>query len=452
MDRSTQLKLKQAASNILEENVFSGVVDTGYTAASGSLYPFQWLWDTFFIAGWTENVDQGIQDVEKFLASQADNGFLGHIRYNREVLAHKEYFPGPEIYFPDGLPPFGEITSKITQPPNAAYGIWELAGKIINPVKKKAFLGSIYPKVFKYHQYLYDHLVLNSLMVTIHPWQAGDDNSPKWDLVYEKINHQYDTHSEVVAWLTQLGLPFQRLDTKLLNDDQRPIKSDYDIYLFLIKLYNQYGWDEKTILSRSPFRICEPLTNSVLLRSNLCLKNIAQSLGQIEDLKIIDRWIEITKQGLESLYDPKTFIYNSLDLNSRKLIKIPTVSGLMPLFSLGISVERAAELAVTIRQLHSDHPNFSLIPSTFPNDPHFEPNRYWRGPTWIITNTLLSDSLRHYGHHKLAALLDEHSLTLVNDSLDDRGGFFEYFNPVTKAGLGSPKQSWTAAAVIKILS
>ncbi|MBM3209233.1 hypothetical protein FJZ40_02990 [Candidatus Shapirobacteria bacterium] len=130
--------LKREAAQSLKRNIFrEGKLDRDYTSAAGKtlpfnrfLYPFQWLWDTFFVSAWTPDIRQGIKDVRKFLAGQKSNGELGHIRYNREVLGKAYYFPPPNIYFRNGiLPEKGEVTSRITQPPNVAYGIWELAKK-----------------------------------------------------------------------------------------------------------------------------------------------------------------------------------------------------------------------------------------------------------------------------------------------------------------------------------
>jgi|CXWL01.1.fsa_nt_gi hypothetical protein len=452
--------LRQKAAGILKANVYRGKTDTGYTAASGKmipegetkprfLYPFQWLWDTFFIAGWSPDIAQSITDVNKFLASQAENGFLGHIRYNREILARKEYFPPPNIYYPDGIPSKGEITSKITQPPNVAYGIWQLAKKITDKKKRHTFLEDTFPKAFKFHQYLYGNLVKDGLLVTIHPWQAGDDNSPKWDQIYSSIKVK-NIHQKVVGFLKSLDLDYDRVDVKIIHHTQRPLAPDYDIYLYLIWLYNQWDWDEKTILSRSPFRIHDPLTNSVLQRSNRCLLSIARELKENKKAETISAWIAQTKIGVRSLWNQKRGLYYARDLHRRRFIKVDSVSSLLPLFSHEISKEKAALLAAKIREIIDQNPLIYMVPSTFPGQSSFEPVRYWRGPVWIIINALLADGLTHYGYHNLAKRISLDSLKLVYQSLNDRGGFYEYFDPLTGRGLGSPLQSWTAASVFAL--
>ncbi len=454
--------LEAKAKEILSKNIYQGKADSGYTAASGKsipegeikprfLYPFQWLWDTFFIAGWSPDVDQGITDIHKFLASQAENGFLGHIRYNREILDRKEYFPPPNIYYPAGLPPKGELISKISQPPNVAYGIWELAQKINSPKKRRDFLLATFPKAFKYHQYLYGHLVKDGLLVTIHPWQAGDDNSPKWDQIYSAIKVK-NIHQKVVGFLKGLDLDYSRVDTKIIHHTQRPLGPDYDIYLYLIQLYNQWDWDEKTILSRSPFRVHDPLTNSVLQRSNHCLLQIAKALGKKEEAVVIKDWLAQTKKGLRGLWSEKKGLYYAKDLHHQSFINVDSVSSLLPLFSHEISQEKAALLAANIREVINQNPLIYMVPSTFPGQASFEPVRYWRGPVWIIINTLLADGLYHYGYHALAKRVSLDGLKLVYQSLSDREGFYEYFDPLTGRGLGSPLQSWTAASVFALSS
>lgn len=453
--------LRTKSREILKKNIYEGQKDGGYTAASGKtipegesearfLYPFQWLWDTFFIAGWTHDRKQGVIDAKKFLDSQLPNGFLGHIRYNREILDRNEYFPSPKIYYPSGIPESGEIISKITQPPNVAYGIWELAKKFKNKTNRKNFIRKTFPKVFKYHQYLYNNLVVDGLFVTIHPWQAGDDNSPKWDNIYSHIKDK-NIHNIVVSWLKEIGLDYERVDKKIIHHSQRPSDPDYDIFLYLIWLYNQWSWNEKKILSASPFRVQDPLPNSILQRSNRCLLLMAKELKETEKEKEIAKWITQTKKGLNTLWNNKDGQYYAKDMNHSRIIKLDSIGSFLPLFSREISKEKAALLAIKIRQIIENNPIIYMMPSTSPGEKSFEPLRYWRGPVWIIINTLLVDGLNNYDYYDLAQKICQDSLKLVYRSLGDREGFYEYYDPLTGRGLGSPLQSWTAASVLHLI-
>jgi glycogen debranching enzyme len=80
------------------------------------------------------------------------------------------------------------------------------------------------------------------------------------------------------------------------------------------------------------------------------------------------------------------------------------------------------------------------VPSFDPERPEFEPERYWRGPVWLVVNWMLIDGLRLNGQADLADRIRRHSLSLV-----ERAGFSEYYDPRNGNGLGGQEFSWTAA-------
>ena len=82
---------------------------------------------------------------------------------------------------------------------------------------------------------------------------------------------------------------------------------------------------------------------------------------------------------------------------------------------------------------------FSLA-SWDPAHPGFEPKRYWRGPIWAVVNFLVALGLSETGRPDLVARVTADTRKLI-----EREGFYEYFDPVTGAGLGGGDFSWTAA-------
>ena len=85
------------------------------------------------------------------------------------------------------------------------------------------------------------------------------------------------------------------------------------------------------------------------------------------------------------------------------------------------------------------------VPSFDPGRPEFEPQRYWRGPVWLIVNWMLIDGLRRNGRPGLAERIRRDSLALV-----ERSGFAEYFDPLNGAPLGGSRFSWTAATYLHL--
>lgn len=69
------------------------------------------------------------------------------------------------------------------------------------------------------------------------------------------------------------------------------------------------------------------------------------------------------------------------------------------------------------------------------------------GPTWVSTNWLAIEGLHTHDLYN-----DADRLTLSTLDLIGRAGFYEYVNPVTGHGRGSPDFSWTAGLVINLLS
>jgi glycogen debranching enzyme len=87
------------------------------------------------------------------------------------------------------------------------------------------------------------------------------------------------------------------------------------------------------------------------------------------------------------------------------------------------------------------------VPSYQPGEPEFDARRYWRGPVWLVVNWMLIDGLEGNGQVDLAEAVKRHSLELVT-----RGGFAEYFDPLTGEPLGGQNFSWTAAMTLLLQS
>ncbi|NNE01883.1 MAG: glycoside hydrolase, partial [Eudoraea sp.] len=114
-------QLLKKAKEVLEKNW-----QDGFTIPCEGLYPFQWNWDSGFIAlGWAHiDMDKAKSELRYLLSGQWSNGFLPHIIFHNES---ETYFPGPEVH-KSSLSPFASKlkTSGITQPPVLGFVLEEV--------------------------------------------------------------------------------------------------------------------------------------------------------------------------------------------------------------------------------------------------------------------------------------------------------------------------------------
>ena len=87
------------------------------------------------------------------------------------------------------------------------------------------------------------------------------------------------------------------------------------------------------------------------------------------------------------------------------------------------------------------------VPSVAADAPEFDPDRYWKGPTWVNMNWMVVQGLLEHGDPAVAEGCRRDTLDLVEHT-----GFFEYFSPVTGRGFGAEEFSWTAALTIDLLA
>ena len=88
------------------------------------------------------------------------------------------------------------------------------------------------------------------------------------------------------------------------------------------------------------------------------------------------------------------------------------------------------------------------IPTVAKNDPHYNPDLMWRGPTWANINYFMIEALHQIGEYELESILRQKTLDLImrHDAVA------EYYNSETgvipeKAALAF---GWTAAVFIDL--
>lgn len=428
--------IREQAIALLQKN------DRGlYTIPAADLYPHQWLWDSCFIAIGQRHydVERAKMEILSLLRGQWSNGMVPHMIFARGREYHNDRNTWRSWVSP--FAPDDVVTSGISQPPLLAEAVLRIGQKLEMP-ERRSWYKQVFPALLNYHEWLYRERDPHEegLTLQIHPWETGLDNNPAW---------MSELHEHLLPWWIRVlqktkldavtGL--LRRDTQIVSAEQRFSNIDamalYDAQRRLRR--KEYNIDK--ILDHSLFTIEDLAYNCIFIRANDILLGIAKTL-RTEVPEALQKRMALTKKALEELWDPYTEAYYPRDFVTHKLIKEPTIEGLLPLYAGSISAERAAVLVKSIENSHMFGPPHP-IPSVPLNSPWFDAKRYWQGPTWLNMNWLIIDGLARYGYKDHAAALIESSLELVQD-----GHFNEYFDPLSGEPLGAPHFSWTAAVVL----
>ena len=428
--------ISERAIEILKKN------DRGfYTIPAENLYPHQWLWDSCFIAIGQRHYDleRAKMEVLSLFRGQWANGMVPHMIFSRGHEYHRDHVTWRSWVSP--LAPDDAITSGITQPPLLAEAIVRI-GEKMPLVERRSWYKQTFKGLVAHHQWLYTERDPHKegLVLQIHPWESGLDNTPTW---------MAELHEHLLPWwirvlqVTKLEViaGWLRRDTRIVPPEQRFSNVDALALYDAQRRLRRKEYDINKILDHSLFSIEDLAFNSVFIRANEHLVAIAKTLREELPPELL-KSMEKTRKALEGLWDPYTEQYYSRDFVTHRLLKEPSIAALLPLYAGSISKERAAILVKMLESEHVFGPPHP-VPSVPLNSPRFNAVCYWQGPTWFNTNWLIIDGLRRYGYNDHAEALIESSLELV-----EQGKFNEYFNPLTGDPLGAPNFSWTAAVVL----
>lgn len=424
-------KLTERAKQVLKNNRTDH-----FTKPTGNLYPHQWSWDTCFIAiGYSHyNPGYAMKDLQYLYDAQWDNGMIPHIVFDEKGYEEK-YFPGPSFWQTERSPNVPEQvnTSGICQPPVHAIAVRSLIENSPDRDEALLFAKKTFKNLKAWHHYLYrERDVENDGLVYIrHPWESGQDNSPLWDPILQKIS--IDEH-KIPA--------YERKDLSHIDAAERPDKMDYDRYVFLVDLFRKCNYNERKIRDTGcPFLIEDVLFNTILCQANKDMAFIAEVIG--EDPA---PWAELhqkTKTAIDKkLWCGEKSFYVNYDIVNQKQIHERVLAGFLPLYA-GVPDEHRAETLFKYlnTQCFCRLDDVCLAAPTYDRSSRdFSGSKYWRGPIWINLNWMLCLGLSEYGYDEYANRIME---TIIK--LPATNGFYEYFDPDTGKGYGSNQFSWTAA-------
>lgn len=408
-------------------------------------YSHQWLWDSCFIAIGLRHYDieRAKTEILSLLRGQWANGMLPHMIFadgdeNRRDRNMWRSWLNP--YAPDNI-----ATSGITQPPMVAEAVVRIGEKLGVP-ERHTWYQTVFPALLAYHNWLYAERDPHGegLVLQVHPWETGFDNTPPW--MSELAGH------EMSLWIRLAATKPIQYIARLFRRDRHFVMPGERLSMFeALALYSvQHRLRRKTydidkILSHSLFAIEDLAYNSIFIRANDQLRQIAKVIKREMPPELLAR-MKKSEETIEGLWDAYSGQYYSRNFISHKLIKVPSVATLLPLYAGSVTKERAAQLVDTLKDgklFGAAYP----VPSVPLNSEWFKPHGYWQGPTWLNINWLIIDGLSRYGYQKEAAELSRSSLAMIETS-----GCSEYFSPLDATPAGARDFSWTAALSVDLLT
>jgi mannosylglycerate hydrolase len=419
--------LRQAARAVLAANDRGG-----YTVPTTGLYPFQWNWDSAFVAmGFaTWDDDRALAELEHLAEGQWPDGMIPHIVFHRPS---ETYFPGPDVWGTEARRRAGgPATSGITQPPvfaTALRFVWDAMPDGARQ-ERRARVARLYRAALAWHRWWVRARDpgRTGLVAVLHNWETGSDNSPAWDRALARVP-------------TTTSTPIRRRDTSHVDPAMRPTDVDYRRYIHLVDAYRSAGWDPERQWTVAPFKVADVQTTAILARATEDLAALASVLRQDGEAAELGDMRRRLSAGLTGQWRPALGRFVSHDLVAGSDIETATHAGFVPLLALDLDEPaRAAATGEMTRWLADVRLGLPTVPSSSPD---FDARRYWRGPVWAIVNWLLILGLSRNGRPDLAERLRADTLAAI-----ERAGFAEHFDPLTGEGGGGGAFSWTAAAYL----
>jgi hypothetical protein len=402
---------RMAKTNLKQGHDHSLNFDYSYLCPSPYEYKWQGFWDSCFHAIALAHIDpdQAIRELETLVATQRDDGFIGHMHFWGVKLGG---FFRPWSF---GQAPPGERlrSSGLIQPPVLAQAV-ERVAQIIGDV-------AIPPRFMEaldlYHAWLAQNRVPDDdgLIVIVSPYESGTDQSPAFD---EALGFK----SPPGRW--RAGFKNRRIDARNWLA----------------------GYNSAKMLSKHRFYVKEALVNGLYADSLATMARMHRAQGNNQSSAAYDAMAgKVTSSMLEKMLDRANGGFMSLVGTEERRVLPLTVGALVPLVMSNIPQDIVDEI-VDRHILRRDKfwlryplPSVAATESTF--NAHGD-KLIWRGPTWINANWLVWRGMRAHGHSETAEHLATRTVELVA-----KQGLYEYYNPLSGQGMGAKSFGWSALAL-----
>jgi len=382
-------RVRAGARAVLESN---WLPDRGCCVPKPMTYPHRWLWDSCFHAiAWASLGDQRcITELRTTLATPFRSGFVPHMAYFGPTIAR-----GPR-----------DDASSVTQPHvfcHAAVVVRDLGFAVDDELVEACVRGMEALWALR--------MADDGLLTIVHPWEAGWDDSPRWD-----------------AWAGS-------------SDWERDHWTQVDLDLIDALTFDPEG----AAVGSTAFEVASTGFNAIAAHGAIALAQLladddpraaewarrGRALADAMDALCWDdeagQWVDVVRTG------PSTGL--SAELGSAH--RAPTLDGLLPALVTS-DPDRAARALERLERLHLRPYGVTFVAT---DAPMFDADLYWRGTAW--------PPLDHYSH-LLAQRLGRSDVAarIAGASVDGAlaSGFAEHRNACTGEGRGHIPVTWAASA------
>jgi len=415
--------LNQKARTVLEHNSRRHG-EYQYFVSDYRKYPFQYYWDSCIQAIAMSLFDgrRAEQEMFSLLSRQFPDGCMPYMTsWDRPGLFWTVFLKLTNWIGPDGR------ANMTTAPMLSAVATWEIYKRTGN----KAFLEKVIPELAREADYMgvQRDLLDDGMVVIVNALEAGTNESPVYD--------------EVIGVSRPLGLGWLAhlvFYIKVARQMQR---------------YKAVGYDLDAVADLGLFLAEDMNSNAMFCASMRVMGDILEEVGDRQAAEVYRAQARKLAGRLEELCwsEEDAFFYARYGTkSSRRLSRVKTASGLLPLYT-GLISEEKARLLVE-RHLANPGEFWTRWPLSFvsvdePSHRSFVPPSpspsLWRGGTWMVMNWMCFMGLREYGYDELAGQLARSSAQMVA-----RSGFREFYNSFSGKGYGS-KNVGMATAVADML-
>lgn len=437
-DKNDYSKLLEGAKEVLQDNRHKK-----HTIPAEGIYPHQWLWDSCFIAIGLANYDtvRAQAEILSLIEGQWHNGMIPHMVFDPGAFYRQD-----RDLWRSQISPFSSenrATSGITQPPVLAEAVVRIAKKLPKH-ERLLWYKKMYRPLVRHHAWLYrdrdpKH---TGLVINLHPWETGMDDSPPWIFAINKIQLPIWIKLIEILSLDKLIEKLRR-DTKTVPTTQRESTIDGLALLSVMQRIRSRDYSTRRVLKSKLLAIEDVGFNSILIRNNHHLEHIAKILDEQLPKHLVESFRRADK-ALNQLWQDDGRTFYSRNFYNKESIQIESIASLLPLYSGVISQDQADLLAKKMQNDIKFDAKFP-VPSMSKDSGHYDPSRFWQGPSWVNTNWFLIDGLERYGHARQAEKLRNSTIDVVAKS-----GFYEYFSPDSGKPEGAKNFSWTAALIIDL--